>query len=591
MPNPDRIHYAIAYARNGFPVFPVNWITPAGSCSCEKHAQCGSPGKHPIAAGWQADATCDEKTIADWWARRPEANIGVITGKRSNLTVLDVDGAEGRYTLAELEAKHGPLPRTIRVTTGSGGEHIYFRHMPGVGNRVRFAPGLDTRNDGGFVVGVGSANANGTYQFVDGCSPKEIGHHQTPAAPVWSLGSANGNGNSANGSANRFTVGDKIPKGKRNHTLYRLVRSLKAKGLDESAIKAAVAAENNAKCDPPLDDRELDEVIESGLSGKDRPDFEANNTTPGASTDDERPARIITVRELLELEVKPREYVLDPILRSRETAMVYAWRGVGKTYFSLGAAYAIAAGDRIFSWTAPMPRRVVYIDGEMPIEVLKDRMAALIGGAATEPPSDDYLRIITADLQDGPLPNLASPGGQRFFEDLVADAEVVFIDSISTLCWGSKENDGDDWGPMQQWILRLRRQGKSVVLIHHEGKQGTQRGTSRREDVLDVSIRLAQPTDYSPEQGARFEVHFKKTRSAFGDAVKPFEALLAIRDGRAEWQVRDLQDVMLHRVAALVNDGATEREIADDLGIPKTTVHRYKERAKSIGLITMEGTR
>ena len=57
-------------------------------------------------------------------------------------------------------------------------------------------------------------------------------------------------------------------------------------------------------------------------------------------------------------------------------------------------------------------------------------------------------------------------------------------------------------------LSMLRRRGVSVLIVHHAGKGGEQRGTSRREDVLDTSISLRRPSDYLPTEGARFEVHY-----------------------------------------------------------------------------------
>ena len=53
-----------------------------------------------------------------------------------------------------------------------------------------------------------------------------------------------------------------------------------------------------------------------------------------------------------------------------------------------------------------------------------------------------------------------------------------------------RENEADSWGPVQAWCLRQRAAGKSVLLIHHAGKGGGQRGTSRKEDVLDTVMSL-----------------------------------------------------------------------------------------------------
>ena len=75
---------------------------------------------------------------------------------------------------------------------------------------------------------------------------------------------------------------------------------------------------------------------------------------------------------------------------------------------------------------------------------------------------------------------------------------------------------------MPNWLLKLRRRGIAVLLVHHAGTNGRQRSTSRREDALDTVIALRRPEDYAPEQGARFEVHFEKLRNRVdGDAAAP----------------------------------------------------------------------
>jgi putative DNA primase/helicase len=98
---------------------------------------------------------------------------------------------------------------------------------------------------------------------------------------------------------------------------------------------------------------------------------------------------------------------------------------------------------------------------------------------------------------------------------------------LSTLCTTGSETASDAWVPMQNWLLKLRRRGISVLLIHHAVVNGRQRGTSRREDALDTVIALRRPEDYSPEQGARFEIHFEKLRNRVeGAGAEPFEASL-----------------------------------------------------------------
>ena len=104
----------------------------------------------------------------------------------------------------------------------------------------------------------------------------------------------------------------------------------------------------------------------------------------------------------------------------------------------------------------------------------------------------------------------------------------------------------DAWVPMQNWLLQLRRQGVAVLLIHHAGTNGRQRGTSRREDALDTVIALRRPDDYSPEQGARFEVHFEKLRNrAEGAGAIPFEARVENVGNGIRWCSTDLKPPLL----------------------------------------------
>jgi putative DNA primase/helicase len=145
-----------------------------------------------------------------------------------------------------------------------------------------------------------------------------------------------------------------------------------------------------------------------------------------------------------------------------------------------------------------------------------------------------------------------------------------------------RDNDAESWNPLQHWLLRMRRRGISVVLIHHAGKNGDQRGTSRREDVLDTSISLRRPRDYAAIEGARFEIHFEKARGLHGDLVKPFEAKLEILGGATSWTIKELEDVKLARVKALVDDGYSVREIADETGFSKSAVQRMRDKLQEL---------
>jgi putative DNA primase/helicase len=160
---------------------------------------------------------------------------------------------------------------------------------------------------------------------------------------------------------------------------------------------------------------------------------------------------------------------------------------------------------------------------------------------------------------------LGSPEGQQAGESPSRRLDLLILDNLSTLLPNGSEGASDAWLPMQNWFLRLRRKGVAVLLVHHAGVNGRQRGTSRREDALDTVIALRRPADYSPEQGARFEVHLEKARSMVGEGASPFEAavesLTTERGSTIRWLARDLKPSVFEQAAALFQEGKSVRQV------------------------------
>jgi len=290
--------------------------------------------------------------------------------------------------------------------------------------------------------------------------------------------------------------------------------------------------------------------------------------------------RPIDLNDLFNLEIRSREMVLAPIIPEKGLVMVYASRGTGKTHVALGIGYAVATGGQFLRWSAPRPRRVLLIDGEMPASALRERLLATVA-ASPKQVAPGMFGILAGDLVETGIGNLGSKNVQAELDRWLEGVELLILDNLSSLTAVLRDNEAASWTPIQDWLLSLRRRGISVLIVHHAGKGGEQRGTSRREDVLDTSISLRRPTDYVPTQGARFEVHIEK-RGIHGDEATPFEAKLEVRDTRAEWTMVTIQDVQRARIAALLEDGLSVRDIADETGIPKSTVHRLKKAIETM---------
>jgi putative DNA primase/helicase len=224
----------------------------------------------------------------------------------------------------------------------------------------------------------------------------------------------------------------------------------------------------------------------------------------------------------------------------------------------------------------------------MPLVSLQERLKEISFGLGGDIPNDGF-QILAADHVDGGL-NLATEEGQRALDGLFDGIDRLILDNLSTLFSGVSESASDAWTPTQGWIFSLRRRGISVLFIHHAGNNGRQRGTSRREDTLDTVIALRRPNNYSPEQGARFQIYFEKLRNRVdGDGALPFEALMEScviigREG-VRWLARDLTPPVFNEAVNLFQQSMSVRAVAAKLGISKSEAWCLRQRAEAEALL------
>jgi hypothetical protein len=294
-----------------------------------------------------------------------------------------------------------------------------------------------------------------------------------------------------------------------------------------------------------------------------------------AAADKPKPERIVALDydAILTMHFPPMEPMLSPWLCKQHLSLIHAWRGVGKTHFALGVAYAVASGGEYLKWTADKPFRVVYIDGEMSGASIQARLAAIARTADKHPPQG-YLQIITPDAQALPLPDLATPEGQAALAPRIADAELIVVDNLSCLMRTGEENKAEGWHSTADWALDLRRQGKTVLFVAHDGKNRERRGSSKVEDILDCVLHLTHEADYDSEKGAAFTCAFVKGRHLTGKDGAAIEAALDKDTGKWTWLEAALK--MADRIRKLHAEvpGMNQKDIADELDCSRATVSR-----------------
>lgn len=247
--------YLKFYSEKGWQVFPVKAMD-----------------KTPLVK-WADVATTELNMLYGWLEHYPDMNIGLATGKRSGIFVLDVDVShDGFQSLETLEKQYGALPKTPVVQTGGGGRHYFFSHpeveIRNVQNSGKLGKGLDIRGDGGYVVAAGSIHKNGNpYKWLIPPSQVELAN-----APQWMIDLL-----LSSAPVKVYQPGEPvIPNGGRNNTLTSLAGSMRRKGMGEASIISALLIENKTKCIPPLSDDEVRQIAMSVVRYQPAVDFETN---------------------------------------------------------------------------------------------------------------------------------------------------------------------------------------------------------------------------------------------------------------------------------------------------------------------------
>ncbi len=237
----DTLSAALSYLKEGYSIIP---LLPNS--------------KRPLIK-WEEyqSRKASEEEVKQWWTQTPEANLGIVCGKISNLTVIDVDGQDGQ----ESSKRIAGIPPTRIVKTPKG-YHLYFRYNENFHTGAAFLPGIDSRGDGGYVVAPPSVIDGKTYVvFKDlpvaeiALTPKEFqARHRKGTTPEKEKGEQ------------PSWVSEALAKGaplhSRNDTAIRLAGYFHSKNMPPDIIEG-IMAPFAEKCQPPMELRELRTVIES----------------------------------------------------------------------------------------------------------------------------------------------------------------------------------------------------------------------------------------------------------------------------------------------------------------------------------------
>lgn len=590
---------ALRYADDGWQVFPLYGVVN-GRCECG--TKCGSPGKHPRVA-WQAEATTDPEVIETWWTNWPNANIGVATGPRSGIYVVDIDNkasveaspgvliGAGDNSIRLKEQEIGRLPQTRTVSTGSGGTHLVYTYPnteDPLTNRSGVLNSVDTRGDGGYIVAAPSLHISGNrYRWVESDEPiADLGGS-------WLEFLRTAPSNVGKGTDLDLPEGFTITAGEGRHDwLFKVGARLRGQhGLPAVALYGALAAYNREVCVPPLSNADVEHIVESCLKYEpERIEFGVIDDLGDVPVLVEGDDLAILLYDFMQEEPEAFVPLVQGLLNSGECMILGGPPNVGKTWAMMDMMVAIAAGQQFLGKFSTAQKPVLFIDEEGSRRGDWERFSLLLAGRDLSAVGIPLYSKIDSGIR------LDSDKGLTQLSRLIERYKpgAVFLDSLVRVHGGSESDNRQMATFFGRVKTLLTTYGTSFVFTHHVRKPGKDaeedpiwmlRGASDIQGFPD-SVLIALPTK---DQNETKVIH---TKMRNGPKLESFLVRRVIDAESAklgvaltEEQIAEARQTIIQAITNASVAFVSVDDVVAATGLPRTLVLRETREMSTAGYL------
>jgi hypothetical protein len=560
-------------------------------------------GKSPIAVG--ATGRSRDINILNAWAQAyPQGNVGICADE--NITILESDDAS---RLREILAAQGvQIPETLTGGASENRPHWFYKRTPSCGNNCITVPGLfEFRNSNQYVVGPGSIHPSGVpYRFWNDASIVPISDELVATLRELADDYA-GDGKTEHIQPGPYaklrhaylqrmnpddllTLELDISEGERHYTLMSLAGLLHdgertAEDIAEILMRVQETYFAEHKGDTEVSNianyavrrepcsfepRELETFAVGTRVFKDQASLDAwilaNQDKFSVEWDCFATKEMPPQRVFMTLEGQP-------FLREEMVSEVFAYRGLGKSALVAAMIKCLTKGEQFLGFASSGNYKVLLVDGELPERLLQQRLKSLVG-----PGTKGNFRVRSlAQVPEGYMAPLAGRDQQKeFLAQLNAWTPDVIIFDTKTAIFKHDTNAQDQLLAVNEFLIRLRSLGRTVLTVHHAGKNGTQRGRTDNDDIADLIVKLSARRDWAPGMGLEFSLDFEKVR--YGDKLEGFDAAWDPKEG---WHRLENVD---KEIVGLLLKGDSINKVAKALGIGNERVSTAKRRAIANGV-------
>lgn len=567
------LEYALGYLDRGWSVVPIQ-----------------PRGKKPLVA-WQEYTTRKPKIseIKYWWSRWPDANIAIVTGKISDIVVVDVDTNRGGTPHALFDAS----PTGLISKTGSGGYHLFYKypaqtnHVP---NRVG-QDGVDIRGDGGYVVGPPSAHTSGKlYKFIQ--------RGNLGKAPGWILDTPTRGENNHNKWLSDILSG--CSEGNRNDSCAKISGYFAKKGMAKDVAFQLLKLWNSNN-DPRLSDKELHTTLNSIYKTSFRHIQTVHESNLG-----EFP--VLSIKDYMtKYGGSTVRWDVDEWLPEKTIAFVVSPPGTYKTWMTLDLAVSVASGDKFLGqFEVKNPGPVLIVQQEDFHGQIAERIG-IIHHSKFKPHfsgnGEEFESFVPKDI-----PVFLHPDRKLRFDDeniinsftqqiKSLNPKLVIIDPLYSA--GNTDNYMTKTAEQMFVLKRIRDEIGCGFLVVHHTKKNTE--TSSRERLwgsqfLNAFLETGWQIKPGSKTGSVIVRRHFKTRGDMDDLELEFdintESPYKYKVYSKQGDFTEETDAIINQITKVLQDSSmTISELSTKCGVHRSTMSRKLKYMEKEGLVRKEGNK
>lgn len=258
---------------------------------------------------------------------------------------------------------------------------------------------------------------------------------------------------------------------------------------------------------------------------------------------------------LLSDDTEKRKPMCFPVINYGEILMFYAPPGIGKTYLALYLSMIASSGGKFLKWDFKEPVKTLYIDGEMGEVELSTRIKSMSKNLNINLLTGNLDCIYPSKDNKFEAPNISLYENQKEYCKLIHEKNIklLIIDNLSTCSSkiSDRDNEFQEWNRLKKWLIYLKSNQISIVLVHHTNKGGVeQAGTSERERLLNVCLFMNRSKLKMEANGTTFDLEFEKARSFYGDHTRKLNIELQDIDGKTEVKYFDWEEKAISQITS-----------------------------------------